>query len=167
MKNTDINQIAKQTRETLKKEFPNCKFSVTLEKYSGGRSMTIALMSANFEALRDEGHTQLNHYALMDGFERHSGTQIIRGEWTVIPNGYGVCSGSLLSEKAWEVMRRAVEIGNAENWDNSDSQSDYFDVNYYLHVNIGKWDRNFVNTAKVEQPAEVINNLSRVYLMEA
>jgi hypothetical protein len=139
--NTDINQIAKQTRETLKKEFPACKFSVTLHKYSGGRSMTIALMSADFEALKDETDAQLNHYQLTDGFDRHSGTQIIHNEWTVIPEGYALCNGALITRKAWEVLQCAYEVGNADNWDNSDSMTDYFDVNYYLHINIGKWNK--------------------------
>lgn len=141
--NTDINQIAKQTRETLKKEFPNCKFSVTLHKYSGGRTMTIALMSADFEALKNEGEAQLNRYQLVEGFERRSGTQIINNQWTEIPEGYALCNGALVTRKAWEVLQRAAEVGNADNWDNSDSQTDYFDVNYYLDINIGKWNKDF------------------------
>jgi hypothetical protein len=139
--NTDINQIAKQTRETLKKEFPNCTFSVTLHKYSGGRTMTIALMSANFEALKDETDAQLNRYTLTEGFDRRSGTQIVNNEWTEIPEGYALCNGALITRKAWEVLQRAAEVGNADNWDNSDSQTDYFDVNYYLDINIGKWNK--------------------------
>lgn len=142
--NTDINQIAKNTRETLKKEFPNCKFSVTLHKYSGGRTMTIALMSADFEAMKSnaswDGEAQLNRYQLLKSFEERSGTQIVNNEWAVIPEGYALCNGALVSRKAWEVLHRAAEIGNADNWDNSDSMTDYFDVNYYLDINIGKWN---------------------------
>lgn len=141
--NTDINEIAKQTRETLKKEFPNCNFSVTLHKYSGGRTMTITLMNADFEALKGEDEAQLNSYQLMETFERRSGTQIVNNEWEEIPEGYALCNGALVSRKAWEVLHRAAEVGNSENWDNSDSQSDYFDVNYYLDINIGKWNKPF------------------------
>lgn len=141
--NTDINQIAKNTREALKKEFPNCKFSVTLHKYSGGRSMTIALMSGDFEALKGKGETQLNHFQLLKPFEERSGLQAVSGEWVEVPEGYAVCNGAFVSCKAWEVLRRAVEIGNAENWNNSDSQIDYFDVNYYFNISIGKWDKNY------------------------
>jgi hypothetical protein len=100
-------------------------------------------MSADFEALKGEGEAQLNRYQLMETFERRSGTQIINNEWTEIPEGYALCNGALVSRKAWEVLHRAAEIGNAENWDNSDSQTDYFDVNYYLDINIGKWNKDF------------------------
>ena len=130
--NTDINQIAKQTRETLKKEFPNCKFSVTVEKYSGGRTMTIALMSGDFQAMENseswkDGYAQLNHYTLERDTRESSNS----------------CNGALLTQKAWDVMKRANEIGQAENWDNSDSMTDYFDVNYYLDINIGKWNKRY------------------------
>jgi hypothetical protein len=131
--NTDINQIAKQTRETLKKEFPTCKFSVTVEKYSGGRCMTIALMSADFQVMENsefwkDGYAQLNHFSL----ERYTREES--------PNG---CNGAFLTQKAWDVMKRVNEIGQADNWNRSDSQSDYFDVNYYLDINIGKWNKPF------------------------
>lgn len=142
--NTDINQIAKNTREQLKKEFPNCKFSVTIHKYSGGRTMTIALMSGDFEALKDEGEAQLNRFTLMQyTSEQRSGNQIINNEWVEIPAGYALCNGALLTTKAYDVMKRAAEIGNADNWDHSDSMIDYFDVNYYLDINIGKWNKNY------------------------
>ena len=29
-------------------------------------------------------------------------------------------------------------------YNNSDSMSDYFDIAYYLDVNIGKWDKGYV-----------------------
>jgi hypothetical protein len=35
-----------------------------------------------------------------------------------------------------------------EGWrDRSDTQSDYFDVSYYLDVRIGKWNKPYVCTA--------------------
>lgn len=37
----------------------------------------------------------------------------------------------------------AMKIGN---WDRSDIQSDYFDVGWYVDVNIGKWDKPYVLT---------------------
>jgi len=32
---------------------------------------------------------------------------------------------------------------NVGNHDRSDIQSDYFDVGWYVHVNIGKWDKHY------------------------
>ena len=44
----NIKDIAKEIRSKLKKEFPSCNFSVTIERYSMGQSMDICLMSAPF-----------------------------------------------------------------------------------------------------------------------
>jgi hypothetical protein len=30
---------------------------------------------------------------------------------------------------------------NAGNWDKSDIQTDYFDVGWYIDVNVGRWDK--------------------------
>jgi hypothetical protein len=35
---------------------------------------------------------------------------------------------------------------NAGNHNNSDVQSDYFDVGWYIDVNIGKWNKPYVAT---------------------
>lgn len=37
---------------------------------------------------------------------------------------------------------------NVLNYNNSDIMNDYFDVGYYVHINIGKWDKPYVCTAK-------------------
>ena len=34
------------------------------------------------------------------------------------------------------------------NHDNSDAQIDYFDVGYYTHWSVGRWNKPFVKTAK-------------------
>jgi hypothetical protein len=148
----DTTLIAKMIREQLKQEFPKCKFSVTSEWYSGGSSITVALMSAPFEAIVEsdhweKGYAQLNHYQLYRSFEEQSGGEnhmmVISNEWRRLPDGVAVCNGAYITEKAWAVLQRAVQIGQAQNWDNSDSMTDYFDVNYYFHINIGKWNKPF------------------------
>lgn len=35
---------------------------------------------------------------------------------------------------------------SADYYDNSDAQTDYFDTAYYVHVNIGKWNKPYVCT---------------------
>ena len=136
---TDTTEVAKLVREQLKKEFPACKFSVTCKSFSGGSSLTIALMVAPFSVFakdtdtngnREEGdYAQLNHYQLCHAYDYGSPP--------------GVCNGVFLTPEAWRVLSRAVEIGQAQNWDNSDIQTDYFDVNYYFDIEVGKWDKPF------------------------
>lgn len=114
----DITEIARRTRETLKKEFPNLTFSVTKESFSGGSSMSVSLMKGDFNPFttpEGENHLQLN-------------------------NNY-IDRDDRLTEEAKKVMIRVRNIAQTYNWDNSDPMTDYFDVNYYLHMAIGKWDK--------------------------
>ena len=138
----DTTLIAKMVRQQLKKEIPDCKFSVTSKWFSGGSSMTVALMAAPFPVFaRDTlctgakigtDYAQLNHYQLRRAFDY---------------GDPGICNGVYLTPQAWAVLSRAVEIGQQQNWDNSDIQTDYFDVNYYFDIHIGKWDKPFQITA--------------------
>ena len=45
------------------------------------------------------------------------------------------------SGEAKELLTKLITAMNDGNHDNSDIQSDYFDVGWYVDVNIGKWDR--------------------------
>lgn len=131
----DIKDIAKDVRKQLREEFPQCKFSVTIYRFSMGQSMTIALMGAPFAAFakdedvngnrREDAYAQLNQYQLRKEPEEH------------------ICNGAYLTPEAWAVMKRADEVQREYNWNNSDSQTDYFDVNFYFHPQIGKWDKPF------------------------
>ena len=55
-------------------------------------------------------------------------------------------NGITLTQEAWDCMAAAFKIANKDNWDKSDIQTDYFNVNYYLHLAIGKWDKPFTET---------------------
>lgn len=134
-----LTEITKTIRAELKRQFPDCKFSVRVEN---GIAITVSLMTAPaspFEMLVTvNGHehsgeyAQLNHYHIkQDAFRKH---------W--ISNGY------YLTEQAVGMLNVVIEISNCENWDNSDLMTDYFDVNYYFHLEIGKWNRPFVVKGK-------------------
>lgn len=43
-----------------------------------------------------------------------------------------------IAKKFIEEVRDAMNIGN---WNNSDIMTDYFDVGWYVEVNIGKWNK--------------------------
>ena len=43
--------------------------------------------------------------------------------------------------KALSFLKEVFKAMNAGNHDNSDIQSDYFDVGWYVDVNIGSWDK--------------------------
>lgn len=45
-----------------------------------------------------------------------------------------------------EILIKIKEIANRGNYDDSDSQTDYFDVGFYLNIHVGKYDKPFVLT---------------------
>lgn len=47
-----------------------------------------------------------------------------------------------------ELFTKIFDALNIDNFDKSDSQSDYFHVGHYVDVELGKWNKPFVVTAK-------------------
>jgi hypothetical protein len=41
-------------------------------------------------------------------------------------------------------LTEVLEAMNGGNWDKSDIQSDYFNVGWYVEVNIGKWNKPYI-----------------------
>jgi len=127
-----MKEIAKRVRTQLKKEFPWCVFSVQKDTHS----IRIVLKKAPFEAfvselsntatseqvkcwanMKERGYLQVNHYYIKDSV--------------------------FYTDDCKKILLRVKELTDEYNYDNSDSQSDYFDVNFYLHLNIGEWDKPF------------------------
>lgn len=131
-----IKEIAKEVRQELKKEFPACKFSVRIQQYSMGRSMTVSLLKAPFEAFSDinepRKYCQLNQFTLRRSDPTNSGYN---------------CNGTTITKEARECMKKADKIANRENWDRSDSMTDHYDVNYAFNIEIGQWDKPFERNA--------------------
>lgn len=45
--------------------------------------------------------------------------------------------------KAKDFLSEVIPAMKTGNWDNSDIMTDYFDVGWYIDVNIGQWDKPF------------------------
>ena len=127
----DLKIVAAKIREQLKSEFPNCVFSITKDSLS----IDIRLMSANFDPFVDEDDKKRGYLSI---------------------NKYSLDRDDRLTDKAKEVLERAVKISDQYNWDNSDIMTDYFDVNFYLHLSIGnsKTDKPFeMKSSKPSKPS--------------
>ena len=134
-------EIAIKIRMQLKQEFPACVFSVVMKSFSGGSEINVSLMSAPFEVFDKSkpfdmngnqinwNHAQLNEYSFSS---LHNFTS---------EKGYS--NGHYLTEQTWRIMQRICKIVNQFNYDESDIQTDYFNVNFYFHLGIGKWDKPF------------------------
>lgn len=46
--------------------------------------------------------------------------------------------------KSLKFLQEVIPAMNAGNHDNSDIQTDYFDVGWYIDVNIGKWNKPYI-----------------------
>jgi hypothetical protein len=144
--------IAKNVRDQLKKEFPNCEFSVTKKEYSGGSSISIDLMRADFKVIKDfkdiseralHRYENISHYTpkQIEEMQNQNYHQLNHNIGEYDPDEWN--NGVFLTEKGHNLFKRVMQITNQYNWDNSDIQTDYFDVNFYTHLGIGKWDKPF------------------------
>ena len=48
------------------------------------------------------------------------------------------------SGKVRDFFNEVIAAMNVDNWDRSDIQSDYFDVGYWISINVGKWDKPYI-----------------------
>ena len=107
--------------QAMKKEKAPTVKSV-LKKYGMKGSLAVDNHSAFVVNIKSgkidfpEDHIQVNHFWID---EQYSGVQ-----------------KDFLCE-----LRDAMMDGN---WDKSDSMSDYFDVGWYITINIGKWDKPYI-----------------------
>ena len=125
----NIKDISKSIKGKLKTHFPKCKFSVTIERYSGGQSMTVALLSAPFDPFVD--NAEINGCPVKDSHQ---------------VNHYYLAESDILSRDAKILFLHVHDMINYFNYDDSDSMTDYFDVNFYEHLAIGKWNKPFTQT---------------------
>ena len=108
----------KKIRTALKTNFKQFKFSVTRSHYTG---VNIAILSGpvDFDASKHDNYLQLNEY---------------------YPENY---SNGNIFKKMIQTVDKAVR-----NHDNSDAQIDYFDIGYFTHWSVGRWNKPFVKTVK-------------------
>lgn len=116
-KDLDIKAIAKLVRADIKASvkdgaLPAANYSVRLERFSGGRSLTVTVSGLPFELLNEER-------VLADHDE---------------PRAFH--HGNRRSIGAISVDRQLERIMGAYNFDGSDIQSDYFNVNFYTHIRL-------------------------------
>jgi hypothetical protein len=127
---SSINEIAKATREFVKKKFPKTKWSITVDKFAGGQALRVYLMSAPFNPIKDE-----QPWGQADGGGKYL---------TVNTNSFE--TSDTYSDEVKKVLKAVKDFYSQYNYDNSDPMSDYYNVRFYETLGIGKWDKGFVQT---------------------
>lgn len=122
-----IKEIAAKVRNYCKVVYPTCKFSVTCGGNYLYSTLHIALIEAPFDAFIDNTLTykQLNHNFIKED-ER-------------------------LTEKTRIMFTDIIDYAQSYNYNDSDGMIDYFDFNFCLSVDIGKWDKPFKVVEKTER----------------
>lgn len=113
----DIAEVAKLVRKDIKAQVPGVKVSVRISRYSGGQSLDVDVMS------------------VPDGLEV---ANLERVRFDLEHGLYAYTHLPLLSADGEALLAQIRAIVAAYNRDNSDIQSDYFDVRFYSTT---KFDR--------------------------
>lgn len=133
----------KAIRQELKAQFPEFKFNVK-KQLGGSCTVTITSGPTDFsdiykqDAYGDDGYCQVNVYHIKEEY-------------------YGKHTEFLAD--VLDVIKTAPLHGNGfhkgRGWyDNSDAMSDYFDTAFYIDLNIGQYNKPYVQTgAKTVKPS--------------
>lgn len=122
-----VKEVAGYVREYIKKdpELNACKWSVTTESYSGGQSITIALMAGPFDVFSEKWKAE-HPYEVEHGHTQH-----------------GDYEGAVTPE-AFRVISKVKTFVMSFNYDDSESMIGYYDRGFYDRYYIGKWDKPYM-----------------------
>lgn len=129
-------------RAYVKKHWPHCKFSITRKHYD---SFYIALMQAPFSPWcdLDDPEVKMKIERLKMENPYYDPEHHIKEGYKQI-NHYHIESDFLLSPTARVLFKDICVFMQSYNFDYSDSQIDYFHTNFYINLEIGKWNKPFV-----------------------
>lgn len=68
-------------------------------------------------------------------------TLFVDGTQYIDVNPYYLCDQFKQDSKAFEFLNQALKIMNQGNWNKSDISTDYFDIGFYVTINIGKFKK--------------------------
>lgn len=130
----DIATIAKLVRTEIKDAvksgtLPALKTSVRISRYAGGQSLDVVILDCPVDVINDE-HAAFDLEHGINVYNRHP----------------------LLNQVGKNIQERLQAICDQYNYDRSDVQTDYFDVNFYGKVN---WDWSW-KRSKLEDKKEAI-----------
>lgn len=126
---------AEQTRFIKKKlteSFPDYKFSVRNENHS---SVAVTILSGpvRFDYTEEARRKSASMYNV---------TSSLKPDYLQLNHYY------LENYENENILREMYDLINDGNYDNSDIMTDYFDVGFYVHFNMGAWNKPYVVTPK-------------------
>lgn len=157
----DIVLISKVIKKELLRLYPGSVWSVTTSKYSMGQSLSITLMGSQYPAYRkvddlladmdarQQASRRINQYTVSveDGWdaaiekELRASVEYFDKTGRAQVNQYYIDEEVYLSPEVKAMMMTARNLANSFNFDDSDSQSDYFHTNFYYDLSIGAYNK--------------------------
>lgn len=121
--NLSTSEISKLIKKELEIEFEGiAKFSVTSDVYSGGSSINVSMYDVSFNPYNEQFLKAFQSGQTISDYEAEH-----RDSWNRNPDRF--------NEEFKATIAKVKNITNQYNFDDSDSQSDYFHRGYYDHVN--------------------------------
>jgi hypothetical protein len=117
-KTMDIVQLSKLVKEELNIYFPDWKFSVKTDRFSGGQSLTVNIKELPYNPYSKEKQKSLEE----------------------LTDFYPIQTDQIYSEQYLNDSKRIRAIVEQYNFDDSDAMVDYFHVRYYSHVRLEELD---------------------------
>lgn len=144
-KHLSYKELNKLIRKNLKNEFPKCKFSVNR---SNGR-IKIILVSAPFNVFGEINDNicelqarRISRFTKAEDIKNKWKNEIKEGNHEM--NQYYINDDYIITPEAKELFKKVNTIINSYNFDDSDSQIDYFHTNFYYTLSIGKYGKPFI-----------------------
>ncbi|EQF22294.1 dnaJ domain protein [Clostridioides difficile CD160] len=118
--NLSVKDIAKIIRRYVKEIYPSCKFSVTATSSRTCSTIDVSLMEAPFSVFNsglEKNYIQVNHYNIL--------------------------ADNRLNSVGKSILIDLYNILKSYHYDDSDGMIDYFNTNFFMYLNIGKWNKPF------------------------
>ena len=153
--NLSTTDIAKKLREYVKKNYPDYKFSITSKYFSGGSEINVTLKQAPGEITNEKIMKEyLEHNSAREWWNKDTGKYEKYYEMTderkkdvikdAVEHAYTFNIPGAEENPSWmapEVNKVMMDVQRqleSYNFDHSDSQSDYYHVNFWSHYDISK-----------------------------
>lgn len=137
-------ESANEIRTKLKKEFPNDKFSVSMESFANGSSINIYLMKSNEKIIKNFEDISKDAIYRMENdcnrtaeqiknLQESKSHQISEYHSYEEYNSLYWNNGVFLTKEGFEKIKKISAI------------ADHPNNGFYLHLNLGKWSKPFVD----------------------
>lgn len=116
-RNLSTKEIAACVRSFVKEHWSQYKFSICIELFAGGSSITLKLVSGPVPAfIAGSEYARRGYLSTTSHIRKYEG----------------------ITEAVLNVVNNVCDYLNSFNYDDSDSMIDYFDTNFYTHIGIGE-----------------------------